>query len=82
MTEGKLSAQVAHAVKNLGFTPLDCDIIVLGVSDKKFEDESYRILVEFTKAPNDWFKCYTQIDKGLTEIPEGTRTTFAYIEKQ
>jgi peptidyl-tRNA hydrolase len=31
MSEGKIAAQVAHVVKNLGQTPIDCDIIVLGV---------------------------------------------------
>ena len=38
MTEGKVAAQVAHAVKNLGLTPTDCSIVVLQVSDKKFEE--------------------------------------------
>jgi hypothetical protein len=35
MSEGKVAAQVAHAVKNLGI-PTDCDIVVLGVSTTKF----------------------------------------------
>lgn len=56
MSEGKLAAQVAHAVKNLGETPIDCDIIVLGVSDKKFWELS---------AANPG---YIKVDKGLTEV--------------
>jgi hypothetical protein len=36
MSEGKVAAQVAHAVKNLGISPTDCDIVVLGVSTTKF----------------------------------------------
>lgn len=68
MSEGKVAAQVAHAVKNLGITPIDCDIIVLKVSDKKFDE---LILGK---------KCYIQIDKGLTEVESGTQTAAAWIE--
>ena len=70
MSEGKVSAQIAHAVKNLGVTPIDSDIIVLKVSDKKFDE-----LV----SEND---CYIQTDKGLTEVETGTQTAAAWIEKQ
>lgn len=38
MPEGKVASQVAHAVKNLGITPKDSIIVVLAVSDKKFEE--------------------------------------------
>ena len=69
MTEGKVAAQVAHAVKNLGITPTDSDIIVLRVSDKKFN--------ELTQS-ND---CYIQVDKGLTEVEGQTPTAAAWIEK-
>ena len=68
MSEGKLAAQIAHAVKNLGETPVDCDIVVLKVSDKKFD--------ELTSEN----KCYVQVDKGLTEVESGTRTAAAWIE--
>jgi len=68
MTEGKVAAQVAHAVKNLGITPVDCDIIVLKVSDKKFEE----LILEKD--------CYVQIDKGLTEVESGTKTAAAWID--
>lgn len=68
MSEGKVAAQIAHAVKNLGETPIDCDIVVLGVSRKKFGE-----LV----SEND---CYIQTDKGLTEVEQGTQTAAAWIE--
>jgi peptidyl-tRNA hydrolase len=69
MTEGKIASQVAHAVKNLGYTPIDCDIVVLGVSTKKFNE-----LIE----END---CYVQTDKGLTQVESGTQTAAAWIDK-
>lgn len=67
MSEGKVAAQVAHAVKNLGPTPIDCDIVVLKVSDKKFNE----MIVEQ--------ECYVQTDKGLTEVESGTQTAAAWI---
>lgn len=68
MSEGKVAAQIAHAVKNLGITPVDCDIIVLKVSAKKFSE----LISE-----ND---CYVQTDKGFTEVESGTQTAAAWIE--
>lgn len=70
MSEGKIAAQVAHAVKNLGNTPVDCDIVVLGVSTKKFGELTLEN------------KCYVQVDKGLTEVQAGTPTAAAWIEEQ
>lgn len=69
MSEGKVAAQIAHAVKNLGETPIDCNIVVLKVSDKKFQ--------ELTEAN----ECYIQVDKGLTEVEQGTATAAAWIER-
>ena len=71
MSEGKLAAQVAHAVKNLGITPTDCNIVVLGVSDTKF----YEMTIYNSS-------CYIQVDKGLTEVEIGTRTAAAWIEQE
>lgn len=68
MSEGKVAAQVAHAVKNLGQTPIDCDIVVLGVSTTKFN----QLITEQS--------CYIQRDKGLTEVEQGTATAAAWIE--
>ncbi len=68
MSEGKIAAQIAHAVKNLGTTPTDCDIVVLGVSTKKFDE-----LISENE-------CYIQVDKGLTEVETGTPTAAAWIE--
>jgi peptidyl-tRNA hydrolase len=73
MSEGKVAAQVAHAVKNLGVTPVDSDIIVLKVSDKKFT-EMVKEAFDTAKRP------YVQMDKGLTEVDEGTETAAAWIE--
>ena len=67
MSEGKVAAQVAHAVKTLGTTPRDCDIIVLKVSDKKF----FEMVEEFSP--------YVQHDKGLTELEPNTPTAAAWI---
>lgn len=73
MSEGKLAAQVAHAVKNLGVTPLDCDIVVLKASDAKFN--------EYIKEAEANGKFYIQRDKGLTEVDPNTPTTVAWIVK-
>ena len=73
MSEGKLAAQVAHAVKNLGKTPLDCDIIVLKASDAKFYEH-----IDEAEANG---KFYIQRDKGLTEVDPDTPTTVAWIVK-
>lgn len=78
MSEGKLAAQVAHAVGRLlvhgkAGTYIDPDdwnlsIVVLEASDKKFDEIS---------AEKDG---YTQVDNGITEVERGTKTAFAYID--
>ncbi len=74
MSEGKVAAQVSHAVKHLVVgMPIDivdgCTIIVLKVSDKKF----YELI--------DGNDSYIQVDWGLTEIEAGTETAAAWIEQ-
>ena len=73
MSEGKVAAQVAHAVKNLGSTPGDCDIIVLKVSDKKFGE----LIDEQLSLKN--YDIFVQKDKGLTEVDPDTETAAAWI---
>lgn len=68
MPEGKLASQVAHAVKNLGVTHVDCDIIVLGVSDRQF----FLQIEEHEDV-------YIQKDKGLTIVEPNTPTAAAWI---
>ena len=70
MPEGKVAAQIAHAVKNLGVTPKDCDIVVLSVSKTKFDE----LVVEHPD-------CYVQVDKGLTVVKAGTATAAAWIDQ-
>ena len=71
MSEGKVASQVAHAVKNLGETPVDCTIAVLKVSRNKFQELT-------TQNPD----CYIQRDMGLTEVEAGTETAAAWIEEK
>jgi peptidyl-tRNA hydrolase len=73
MSEGKIASQVAHAVKNLGITPLDCNIIVLKVSDKKFFETIEQIR-------NEYNFYYIQYDKGLTEVEPNTPTAVAWTK--
>lgn len=77
MSPQKLSAQVAHVVKELGrmkpdSNPRDDVIVVLQASDKKFEE----MKLEFSTQ-----RCYLQVDSGRTEVPAGTETCFGYIDE-
>jgi len=69
MPPEKMASQIAHAVKNLGPTPTDADIVVLGVSTKKFG--------ELVKEHN----CSIQVDKGLTIVKAGTKTAAAWVDQ-
>ena len=77
MSEGKLAAQVAHAVlglRNNGGIYHDWDktIVVLMASDKKFFDAVSQMEI---------YNGYLQVDWGLTELEEGTPTTVAFYEE-
>lgn len=74
MSEGKVAAQVAHAVSNLHIVDKDTTIVVLGVSDKKFNE-----LLSFYEN-RQLFPTYVQVDKGLTEVKSGTRTAAAWVD--
>lgn len=69
MSEPKVAAQISHAVTGAGVTDPLCTIVVLKVSDKKFNE----LVVE-----ND---AYVHVDLGLTEINEGTESAAAWIEE-
>ena len=65
----KIAAQVSHAVTGAGVTDPRCTLVVLPVSDKKFEE-----LVERHSA-------YVHADSGLTLIEGGTRSAAAWVEE-
>ena len=74
MTEGKVAAQVSHAIIGLDKIILnkittDCIIVVLKVSDRKFFE-----LIQINK------NCYIHHDWGLTEVKKDEPTTAAWIE--
>jgi peptidyl-tRNA hydrolase len=70
MSEGKVAAQIAHAVIGLGITDPLCTIRVIKVSDQKFDTLTMR---------DD---CYIHSDYGFTEVPEGEKTAAAWIEEK
>jgi peptidyl-tRNA hydrolase len=70
MTNNKIASQVAHAIIGLGVTDLLCTIIVLGVSDTKFNWHHLN------------FDCYVHEDLGYTEVLPGTKTCLAYYEER
>lgn len=76
MSPGKLAAQVAHAIKNLDKTPPDIDIVVLGVNRKQFTT-----LIQEDNGIPRLSPVYIQVDKGKTEVDEGTVTAAAWIER-
>lgn len=56
------------------FIPKDQTIIVLGLSNKKFNE----MVVSCEKEYPHYHK---QVDLGLTEVEEGTETAFGFIEE-
>lgn len=68
MSEGKVASQIAHAVIGLQATDALMTIVVLKVSDKKFN--------ELINEKN----CYIHTDNGTTEVESGERTCAAWFE--
>ena len=80
LSDQKLAAQVGHVVGNLvqiteDQIDRDSVIIVLKASDKKFAEKHEELL---DSKDVNW---YIQIDKGITEISEGTATVIGWIER-
>ena len=80
LSDQKLAAQVGHVVGNLvqiteDQIDRDSVIIVLKASDKKFAEKHEELL---DSKDVNW---YIQIDRGLTEISEGTKTVMGWIER-
>lgn len=78
MTPEKLSAQIAHVVKGLNRFRENENysediVIVLGVSDKKFNEQ-----LDYHKSICS--DIFIQVDKGYTEVPSGTTTAFGYVD--
>lgn len=76
MSDGKLAAQVGHVTKELGrmtqSIPQEDVIVVLGLSTTKFNEMLDKL--------NTYKYSYYQIDKGLTEVPAGTKTVCGFVE--
>lgn len=78
MSEGKVAAQVAHAIIGLnsfcliGFSDI---IVVLRVSDKKFKE-----LLQKETHNNNYV--YIHADFGYTEVVNGEETCAAWIEEE
>lgn len=88
LSEGKLAAQTGHVVGNLlrlnqeyGFGDIDRNttIVVLKASDKKFE-EKHQELEDLHN--NSELIYYLQVDRGFSEISEGTQTVIGWIEHE
>lgn len=79
LTEGKVASQCGHVAKELGRMcpsyPKGDVIIVLGVSDNKYQELSLQ-----QKLGDSYW--YEQVDAGSTEVDEGTPTAFGYIEHE
>lgn len=74
MSTGKIAAQCVHAAIGLGIADPKISIIVLGYSDKKYNETISEL---FKKGIN----FYEVFDSGYTEIEPNTNTCFVYVEE-
>lgn len=73
MTPGKIAAQCVHAAIGLGANDPMMSVIVLGVSNRVFENH------KGLAAVNNW-PSYIVKDLGYTEVEPGTETCVAFYE--
>ncbi len=66
MSPGKLAAQSVHAAIGLGSVDYNTNVVVLGLSDKKFDEMKEDLI------------CFVVKDAGHTEVAPGTETCLAY----
>ena len=69
MSPGKMAAQCVHAATGADHTDYAMNVVVLGMSDKKFRE-----IVEENE-------CFIVSDLGHTELEKGTVTCAAFYEK-
>ena len=87
LSDQKLAAQTGHvvgniiqrAIRRLQMINKDTTIIVLKASDKKFEAKHQELK---DLKGRDMLIYYLQVDRGLSEIPEGTETVIGWIENE
>ena len=86
MTPGKIAAQCVHAALGLKDSDPMMSVIVLGISDKKFNENVTWIkdlvnnIYQAENCSNSWY--YLVKDLGLTEVPAGTETVLAIYERE
>ncbi len=85
MSEGKIAAQSVHAALGLAhLTPKAANpmtsVVVLGVSDSKFEEKKTKMNQPLGKEFDLTQPYYLVSDAGFTEVPPGTETCLAFLE--
>lgn len=74
MSPGKIAAQAVHAATGIGHEYATMPVVVLSVSDKKFNDQCSLLA--------NGKQCFHIVtDAGHTEVEPGTMTCVAYYEK-
>ena len=77
MSVGKIASQAAHTIIGLSYLQIldtAATIVVLGVSDKKFDE------LVINEAIKNNSKSFIHFDNGYTEVEPGTATAAAWIE--